>query len=188
MVQTTTISKAVKQLKAHQTSSQASITILEQSLKQNPNDAINLQIAQYEKKLEAVDSELLTLTTDLINPIQMRHALTDLLKTQKSVSLLSFEVMNPKVITLSSPPEQTVELDEQSTPKQRAHSLQLYRHGIKVTLEGRYFALRDYLQQLEKLDWTFFWQSFDYQLTEYPKGQLTIELYSLSTKKEFVGV
>jgi MSHA biogenesis protein MshJ len=55
-------------------------------------------------------------------------------------------------------------------------------------LEGQYFDLRDYLSQIENLSWTFFWQRFDYQLGEYPVGQLSIEIYSLSTTSDFVGV
>jgi len=48
--------------------------------------------------------------------------------------------------------------------------------------------LQNYLSQLEKLSWKFFWQDFNFKLTEYPKSELEIEMYSLGTKKEFVGV
>ena len=64
----------------------------------------------------------------------------------------------------------------------------LYRHAIKIKLSGSYFQLRDYLIQLESLSWKFFWQEFNYQLKEYPVSELEIEMYSLSTKREFIGV
>jgi len=38
------------------------------------------------------------------------------------------------------------------------------------------------------LSWKFFWQEFNYQLKEYPVSELEIEMYSLSTKREFIGV
>lgn len=180
------LTKQIKQTNDSVQSSQTTINILQQSLAKDPNVAIQKQIAQYEEKLASVDSELLLLTSDLINPIQMRYALIDLLKTQPSVSLLSFEVMAAQPMTAAN---QSTDNNEEGEVKQAGeHSLTLYKHGIKLKLKGSYFKLRDYLSQLEKMQWTFFWQEFDYHLIEYPNSELTIEMYSLSTQKEFIGV
>lgn len=183
LIQTERLEKQVRQLQSNQKSAQTTIQILEQSLAQDPNDAINKQISQYEQRLTAVDNELLLLTSDLINPIQMRYALIELLQTQKAVSLLSFEVLPAQSMNLASQNANDSEGNEASE-----QPLTLYKHGIKLTLKGGYFALRDYLTQLEQLEWRFFWQEFDYQLTQYPQSELTIEMYSLSTKEEFIGV
>ncbi len=180
------LNKQTKLISSSIKSSQTTIDILQQSLSKDPNIAIQKQIAQYENKLSSVNNELLLLTSDLINPIQMRYALIDLLKTQQSVSLLSFEVMEAEPMITEKDTEESTETVE-STEK-NDQSLTLYKHGIKLKLKGSYFKLRDYLSQLEKMEWTFFWQKFDYQLIEYPNSELVIEMYSLSTKKEFVGV
>ena len=116
----------------------------------------------------------------------MRYALIDLLKTQPSVSLLSFEVMAAQPMTAAN--QSTDNNEEAENKRTGEHSLTLYKHGIKLKLKGSYFKLRDYLSQLEKMQWTFFWQEFDYQLIEYPNSELSIEMYSLSTQKEFIGV
>jgi MSHA biogenesis protein MshJ len=180
------LNKQTKLISSSIKSSQTTIDILQQSLSKDPNIAIQKQIAQYENKLSSVNNELLLLTSDLINPIQMRYALIDLLKTQQSVSLLSFEVMEAEPMITEKDTEESTETVE-STEK-NDQSLTLYKHGIKLKLKGSYFKLRDYLSQLENMEWTFFWQKFDYQLIEYPNSELVIEMYSLSTKKEFVGV
>lgn len=176
----------LSQTKSSIQSSQTTIDILQQSLATDPNVAINKQIAQYEKKLSSVNSELLLLTSDLINPIQMRYALIDLLKTQQSVTLLSFEVLAAEPMV--SEKQQTQANNDEEKNSNSEQSLTLYKHGIRLKLKGSYFQLRDYLAQLEKMQWTFFWQTFDYQLIEYPNSELSIEMYSLSTKREFVGV
>jgi MSHA biogenesis protein MshJ len=184
-----TLTKNIQQINTGLQSSQTTINILQQSLSKDPNVAIQKQIAQYEEKLASVDSELLLLTSDLINPIQMRYALIDLLKTQPSVSLLSFEVMEAQPMTNKKANDRPGDsADESEIKADSEQSLTLYKHGIKLKLKGSYFNLRDYLSQLEKMDWTFFWQEFDYQLIEYPNSELSIEMYSLSTKKEFIGV
>jgi len=182
LIQINKLDKQIVELSSSNNTAQMTIEILEESLAQDPNEAINKQITQYEKKLAEVDDKLLLLTSDLINPIQMRYALIELLKTQKKVSLLSFEVVLAQEVAISE--------NETKTKKniENEQSLTLYKHGIKLKLKGSYFALRDYLNQLEKMEWKFFWQDFDYQITEYPNSELQIEMYSLSTKKEFIGV
>ncbi|ASP47415.1 type II secretion system protein GspM [Cognaticolwellia beringensis] len=170
---------------------QNSIQILEQALREDPNIALKKELSQYQAKLGSVDEKLLALTSDLIDPIQMRYALIKLLKLQKGVKLLSFEVLPANPVTENKAEADqankitTVKVDAvQSQPKQ----LRLYRHGIKIKLQGQYFELKDYLSQLESLSWKFFWQEFDYQLKAYPVSELEIVIYSLSTSKEFIGV
>ena len=168
--------------------SKSSIDLFEQALKKDPNKAINEQIQQYQKKLATVDTNLLQLTSDLINPIEMRHALMQLLKLQKGVSLQSFQVLVAQPINTADDQKEKSNITKNSTKTDDVEEIVLYRHAIKIKLQGRYFQLRDYLQQVERLKWKFFWREFNYQLKEYPTSELEIELYSLSTKKEFVGV
>lgn len=188
------LEKQIAQVAAKNRTNKNSIAVYQEGLSKNPNSALNEQISAYKKKLGKVDVNLLKLTSDLIDPIQMRHALLQLLKTQKGVTLQSFQVVPAEAITMSSP---STEPSEKSNNDKEVHNtgveqaksdLVLYRHAIKIKLSGGYFQLRDYLTQLEALSWKFFWQEFDYQLKEYPVSELEIEMYSLSTKQEFIGV
>jgi len=188
--------KNISQVTASNRSTKSSIALLEEGLSKDPNLALNQQITQYKRKLKEVDVNLLKLTSDLIDPIQMRYALLQLLKTQKGVALQSFQVIAAQPITLSSAKTITNDNDKKRKNKtgsdlgveQAQQELVLYRHAIKIKLSGSYFQLRDYLKQLEALPWTFFWQEFNYQLKEYPVSELEVEMYSLSTKREFIGV
>jgi len=177
-------------------SAKSSISLLEAGLSQDPNAVFNKKITLYKKKLKEVDENLLKLTSDLIDPIQMRYALLQLLKTQKGVSLQSFQVIAAQPITMTDSKSATNNNSRNTKEKKASgedieatqQELVLYRHAIKIKLSGSYFQLRDYLQQLEALSWKFFWQEFNYQLKEYPISELEIEMYSLSTKREFIGV
>ena len=192
MASNTSASKKIAQLSLSNQSAKIVVLELQAGLQRDPNKDIREKITQYEAKLAKTDTKLLTLTSDLISPIQMRYALLDLLKLKKSVSLLSFELLGAEPLLSKTEPKlgnntaessiTTAQSDQSST------GLNLYRHGIKIKLSGRYFDLRDYLTQLEKLPWKFFWQDFNFKLTEYPNSELEIEMYSLGTKKEFVGV
>jgi len=183
------IEKKVRQLSTENRSSKASITVFEEALSKDPNIGFNRQISQYKEKLAKVDVNLLKLTSDLIDPVQMRYALLKLLKTQKGVSLQSFQVIAAEPLTMSSSGA-TDKNGGNKTAKDDLvqEKMVLYRHAIKIKINGGYFQLRDYLTQLEALSWKFYWKEFNYQLKEYPKSELEIEMYSLSTKREFIGV
>lgn len=190
--------KTIKQLTVSNVSNKNTIATFQQALKQDPNIKVNKEIAQYEKKLAKLDKALLALTSDLIDPVQMRYALLELLDLEKGVSLVSFELVGVEELSFApSKPstsknitaKKTVEkADVNAIVNEGSGDLSLYRHGIKIKLKGSYFGLRDYLVQLEKLSWKFFWQDFQYNLQAYPESELEIEMYSLSTKREFIGV
>ncbi|MBA6223719.1 type II secretion system protein M [Colwellia sp. MB02u-18] len=184
------LNKQVVQTEQSNKNNQDSIQVLEQALSEDPNVALRKQLVQYQAKLGGIDEGLLALTSDLIDPIQMRYALIKLLKLQKGVKLLSFKVLPASAVTQSKTNSSTDKIATATVGdiKAQTQQLQLYRHGINIKLQGQYFQLKDYLTQLESLSWTFFWQEFDYQLKEYPVSELEIEIYSLSTAQEFIGV
>ena len=183
------LDKQIIQVNNDNRTAKASILIFEEGLSKDPNESLNKQISQYKDKLNKVDVNLLKLTSDLIDPVQMRYALMQLLKTQKGVSLQSFQVIAAQPMNIAST---ATAVTDDGTKTAVVNSDQpeliLYRHAIKIKLSGSYFQLRDYLTQLEALSWKFFWQEFTYQLKEYPVSELEIEMYSLSTKREFIGV
>lgn len=174
---------------------QSSILILEEALADDPNVQMKKQIQSYEKKMKQVDDRLLLLTSELIEPIQMRYALLDLLKVQKGVSLISFELLDiaplmekPKINRVDDIAKTSTNTNNVEPALESISNINLYRHGIRIKLTGKYFQLRDYLTQLESMSWKFFWQEFQYSIKEYPLGEVEIEMYSLSTNKEFIGV
>ncbi len=59
---------------------------------------------------------------------------------------------------------------------------------MKIKLTGKYFQLRNYLQQLEQLSWKFFWQDFQFEVKEYPRSEVEITIYSLGLRRECIGV
>lgn len=176
----------------------SSISIYEEALAKDPNAALNTQISAYEKQLKQIDDKLLLLTSELIDPIQMRFALIDMLKVQKGVSLISFELLGARPLMGEegdlADDEKNKKEDNKKEERKLASTdtvegnINLYQHGIRLKLTGKYFQLRDYLSQLEAMPWKFFWKDFRYTIKKYPLGELEIEMYSLSTNEEFIGV
>ena len=164
-----------------------SIKEYQAALKQDPDSDTVKQVAQLEAKLAKIDSQLVHLTTELISPSEMRKALVKLLNLEPGVSLLSFELIGAKPL-LDLSVQGKDETNDRPSPNAEQLGLNLYKHGIKIKLSGQYFQLRNYLQQLEKLSWKFFWQGFEFEVKEYPRSEVDITIYSLGLNKEFIGV
>jgi len=142
------LQKSIVQKSADNKSKKSNISMFEEALLSDPNAAIRQQVLTYENKLTKVDSELLTLTSELIDPIQMRYALLELLKVQKGVSLLSFQLVGAEpVVTSSVNQDADNTKSKEAAPEDSSPTLSLYRHGIKLKLKGNYFQLRDYFRR-----------------------------------------
>ncbi len=178
------VKQSIRQLKVTNQQFQVAIAQAEVTMANDPNVAIDAQIKKFEQQLNKVDNRLLSLTNELISPQKMRVALQDLLSKAPGVEIQTFIALQPQ--PLISAKQQSANNSENS--KQTEQAINLYRHGIRLTLKGDYFALRNYLKSIEQLPWAFYWQAFDYQVNGYPEATLDIEMYSLSTKQEFIGV
>ncbi len=183
----TTFDKQSRAMKVGNQSLDVTINEFQAALTDDPSKETVKQIAQLEAKLAKIDSQLVHLTTDLISPSEMREALLRLLKLEPGVSLLSFELIGAKpLLNLSSAQANSNAINTSLTAEQAG--LNLYKHGIKIKLTGKYFQLRNYLRHLEQLTWKFFWQDFEFEVKEYPRSEVEITIYSLGLNKEFIGV
>lgn len=63
----------------------------------------------------------------------------------------------------------------------------LWRHGLRLHLRATWPAVLDYLQRMEQLPGTLHWQQLEYHQQEYPWGELTFEVFTISVSREVVG-
>lgn len=121
-----------------------------------------------ETTLRQMDAELLAQTVDLIPAHEMPAVLEALLSRSANLHMLALTSLKPEPLMAG---EQKVNL---------------FRHGIQLQLEGGYFDVYQYLKALEALPRHFYWKGFDYRVVEHPKAAVAMEIYTLSTSKEFI--
>lgn len=165
--------RELAQTKISLTETQQLIELSELKLGQDPNQATALQLSRLQSQLSQLDSELAAQNAGLISVSQMAGVLERLLEKSEGLQLLAMESLPPQAVL--------------SSEEQGAESLNFYRHGIRLNLSGGYFALLDYLQKVEALPQRFLWQLMDYQVLEYPATEITIEIYTLSSNKDFIS-
>ncbi|MGL5525245.1 MAG: MSHA biogenesis protein MshJ [Aeromonas veronii] len=137
-------------------------------LKRDPNQGVRDQLAQVEADLARIDDELKAQTVDLIPAHEMPLVLEALLSRSANLHMLALSSLEPTPLMAG---EQKVNL---------------YKHGIRLQLEGGYFDVYQYLKALEALPRHFYWKQFDYRVKSYPGAVVEMEIYTLSTSKEFI--
>ena len=64
----------------------------------------------------------------------------------------------------------------------------LYRHHLELELEGSYFDVLKYFEKVEGLAEQLYWDEMHFTMEEYPLGILRLEVHTLSTSEELIGV
>lgn len=116
-------------------------------------------------------------TEDLIPPAEMTRVLKQMLLQQAGLRLVRLESL--PVEPLFETPE-GIEVESEGDD--------LFKHGVVIEVLGDYASTVLYLQAVETLPRRFFWESLDYEVTEYPTARVTLTLRSLSTQEGVVGV
>lgn len=148
---------------------------------QDPNDILRNELANLNNEAERLQGQISLLTQALVAPKQMVSLLEQVLTQDKQI----------KLISLSNLPEEGMSIGESKVEDElvgtEPDSL-IYQHAFEIELETTYVSSVAYLKRLDDLPWQLFWQTLEYESTEYPKGRLKIKIYTLSMSKAVLGV
>lgn len=128
-------------------------------------ESLKVQYQQLLIKISQLDKKF-------VPPELMAKVLNDLLKQDKQLSLIKLDTL---------PPHTLLEVSKQSLHP-------IYKHGLVLQFSGNYPATLKYLTTLEAMPWNFVWDSVDYQVKNYPQAEITLRIYTLSLKKDWLDV
>ena len=152
---------------------QNQVTEVEIQLKQDPDTPLRKTIESIQTKVDGLDEQLREQTVDLIPASKMPLVLEKILGQSKKLKVIEVSSIAPtRMMDISSDGE----------------SVNLFQHGVMLVVEGEYMDILNYLEEIENLEWRFYWKRFDYLVDEYPVARAEIELYTLSTNEAFIGV
>ncbi|MGR4020964.1 type II secretion system protein GspM [Vibrio harveyi] len=164
--------KQLRNLK--QTNQQTEIEILriQAQLKKDPNAEIDQAISQLLMESQHLSMQLSEIIEHLITPSQMASLLESVLEQQSGIHLVSLQTLPAEPIT---------------EDKEASQYSGYYVHPVRMELTGDYFSIASYLTKLEGLPASYYWRSFSYNVEEYPKAKLVLEVYTLGSREEFIG-
>ncbi len=159
---------------------------------------LQTRIQAIETLLSNLERQKESLTVEFVPPERMATLLRDMLGGEHDLSLISlrslgaeplFEENDTDNADADAPPLTTsvANVAEQQTERERLKP-GIFKHGVRVELEGNFHATLRYLQALENMPWRFYWDSVDYQVLEYPVARVAITVHTLSLDRGWIGV
>jgi MSHA biogenesis protein MshJ len=160
-------------------------------------DAQNKQrIAELESHLQLLETKLSGLQSTLISPDKMPELLLTLLKKNVALKLIELKTLpTTGLIDKSTKGTDTVtatsssaEQDTTYIEKPSKQDLPVFKHGVEITIEGRYLDLLAYVADLEKMPWHVLWSKADLNTKNYPYSQLKLTVYTLSLDQTWLSI
>lgn len=175
-----------KLAEARRLEAEAGLAALQAQLQAAPDIAYNSALLAAQANREQLVEQIERNTGELVSPEKMRAVLEDLLRSQQGLRLLGLESFSEPVKL--APVEAAPATGTAGAVPVEA--VALYRHGVRLKLEGSYFDLLQYLQAIQGTPWKLNWDSLDYKVGEAGPGraQISLQLYTLSRHGGWVGV
>jgi len=129
---------------------------------QTPKDPSQLAVLELEKRLAELEQALASRKNAFVAPNRLPDLLRRLLGSGRGVTLESLR-------TLPAVPVQG--------------GVDLYRHGLEMTLRGSYLDLTQYLTDMEKMPARLLWGPVELQVEKYPEVRMTLQVHTLSTQR-----
>lgn len=161
-----------------------SITVTAEGMNQDMPIALD-RLRTLRDRVAKGDDDVKLLTSDLVDPQQMRFALEDLLHRRSGLRLISATNLTPRPLLEDAPAAVEAQAGE-AAPKSDAPKL--FRHTLILRLQGSYLDCLDYLQAVERLPWHLHWGRIEVDSGAYPNNDIVIELRTLSLDEEWIGV
>ena len=142
-------------------------------------DSANAKRQRLEKRrveLAALDRQLAAGQSELVPPERMAKMLSEIVKRNPDVELISLRSLAATGLTQSLTP----------IPGSAPSGLSLYRHGIEIAVSGSYLKMLNYVGQLERLPAKIMWGNMELQAGAYPVVTLKITLYTFSPEKTWL--
>ena len=142
-----------------------------QRLTLDPNEDYRQQLTQLQANLSEVEDQFAI--HNFVPASYMPLLLSEVLAKAKGIKLISFDSIRPEPLVHVS---------------DNKENMNLYSHGVKLTLEGDYFSILRFIDQVESMQNKLYWKSMNYQVKRYPKANVELEFYTLSMNEDFISV
>lgn len=149
---------------------QEAARVTAERLANDPQAAQRQRLEQLQQRLVQINQQLNT-EANYVSAADNRVLLKALLNEARNVTVVSAQALPAEHIYQDAENEDTA----------------IYRHRLQLAVKGNYASISQYLQQLEQLEWSFYWQRLDYKVLEAPEAEATIEIYTISLERDYVA-
>jgi|SRR4051812_14209008 len=139
------------------------------------------RIDELKRRIAQVEVRLAEKQRELVPAERIPALLEEMLRRERQLELVGLRSL--PTVALFGEKDAT----DQAAMAGRA-GLQVYRHGVELTVRGSYFDLLRYLSALEHLPLRMFWKDADVTTADYPTITMKLTVYTLSLERAWVVV
>lgn len=163
---------------------QAQLQAVRAQLQIDPDAGRRSEVEGLRQDLAAADIAMKQIQNGLVPPEEMNALLERLLSKNTGLRLLSLKSLQP--VNLAESVAESMRGTDKSVPA--STGLGLFRHGVELKLEGGYAELHNWLRQLEEAPQKVLWGDVRYVVTDYPRAQVTLTVYTLSMERSWLAI
>lgn len=188
---------------------QEQLTGLATAFSNNPAKVKQTEIEQLQFTLQDIEKKLSGVSQSLIAAENLPQILESVFHQTQGLELISIKTLAAEeMMIMPIVPEAPVEQASSSSTSSSAGQIPdlaaiqaavpaneakpqgsgVYKHGVVLNLRGDYFRVLALMKSLENLSWKFYWESLDYKVTEYPKAEIELRVFTLSSEEGLLGV
>lgn len=180
LVKQKTLSNQVIQQQEKMKEIQAKLAALLQAREADANSPQRERARQLRQQIADGDAYLKDRRDKLVPPEKMAALLEQVLDRNRRLQMVAMNTLPATLFIERSPDEK---IDQPGVDE-----MQIYKHGVQITVRGSYSDLLQYLTALEKLPTRMFWGMAKMDVVDYPVAELTLTLYTLSMDKTWLQV
>lgn len=135
------------------------------------------RLSSLEQQIADGDEAVQVLATDLVDPAEMREVLQALLGRQQGLTLVRASNLEAEPVIGQAEDDEI----ESGMPM-------LFRHGLRLELEGSFGDCLAYLEAVERLPWKLDWGGLSVTGLDAGRSAITIDIFTLSLDEEWIGV
>ena len=149
----------------------------------NDSDGVNrARLITLKQQLFEVGKSMQAHQAQLVAPRKIAGLLKEILARNGRVKLVGMR--NLAVAPLLEEGAQP----QAATQTAASTEVQIFKHGVEMTVSGNYLELLNYLQELEKLPWRLFWGNASLRVGEHPNASLVLTIYTLSLERAWLTI
>jgi MSHA biogenesis protein MshJ len=178
------VSTAVAQKQVDTRLLQAEVQKILGHMQDDPDSTKRVRLEELRARLANLDARLNEKQREMVAPERVTSLLEEILRRDRRLELVDLRSV-PAVPLFEEPDASESKPGEEKHAEER---LQVYRHGVELTVRGSYFDLLNYLSDLEALPHRMYWREVDITVDEYPVITMKLSVYTLSLQRTWVVV
>jgi MSHA biogenesis protein MshJ len=179
IAQTIDIRKQIKEHKLRLVDVVDNVELVQLQLNLDPDLEIKNQITGVNQQIVILEKLFADELDQLVPPYAMPLLLEQLFTKAKKLRLMSMSSIQPINIFGN---------DTKPSGSEDSIGPELFKHGLKIRFEGSYRDTRDFLIVAEQMEWKLHWREIQFEVKEFPRAQVDIELFTLSRSEAYINV